>query len=217
MIRSIFLICSTIAATGWCGADERTAIVSFLVVDEAGKTLDGWKVSSFKTGQTELAARFSGLTSKQIPTGFYEYVLSGISVRPDWTPTIGGHVEVLQAERFLVLTATRDLLSGLSIDRTLPASFVIRGKIEPMPLSGQNSEIVRINIHHMNPWRDINVRVDPSGDFRLFEPPTGLCLLTIFRGAEILHVEPVIFAQDFRKTSFVLRIPEKPRPVLRIE
>src|SRR5579871_4372468 len=100
MARIFFAALVTVAAA-WSQSNERFATVSFLVVDESGKTLSGWKVSSFKANDKQVAALFSGLTGKQIPAGFYEYQLVGpaVSRQPiasDWTPTLGGKIEVLR-------------------------------------------------------------------------------------------------------------------------
>ena len=221
-MRNVILMFTTIIATAWCQTNERSGAVSFLVVGESGKTLLGWKVSSFKANDREVAPMFTGLTGTQIPTGFYRYALTGNpvsrgSLASDWTPTLSGQIEVFRKEKFVVRTATQDVLSGIAIDRALPISFVIRGKIEPMPPHSENADPVRIHIHHLNPWSDVDVRVDPSGDFRIYEAPRGLCVLTVIRGAEVLHVEPVFFGQDSRSASFVLRIADKPLSVIRVQ
>jgi hypothetical protein len=87
-----------------------------------------------------------------------------------------------------------------------------------MPPTDQNSDPVRIHIHHIvGPWSNLDVKVDPDGAFRIYEPPTGLCVLSVIRGAEVLHVEPVFFAQGITSTAFVLKIEDKPRPVMRVQ
>jgi len=75
---------------------------------------------------------------------------------------------------------------------------------------------LRIHIHPINPWSNVDVSVDPTGEFRIYEGLSGLCVLTVLRGEELLHLEPVIF-QNFHSASFVLRIADKPHPVLRVE
>ena len=155
--------------------------MSFLVVDESDRTLSGWKVTSFKDHDNEVAAQFSGLTGTQIPRGFYQYVLTRTVpfVRANWTPTL-------------------------------------HGKVEPMPTFAGNFDPVRIHIHPINPWSNVDVKVDPSGEFRIYEGLSGLCVLTVLRGEEVLHVEPIIF-QSFHSASFVLRIADKPHPILHAE
>jgi hypothetical protein len=218
MRRSLFLIlAATVVVTSWCQSNNASGTVSFLVVDESGRTLPGWKVTSFKNNNSEAGSQFSGLTGTQIPRGFYQYVLTRTVpfVRAGYTPTLTGKVELLQPEKFVVRTATNDVLTGMSFDRG-PNSFVIRGKIEPMPSLAGNFDPLRIHIHPINPWSNVDVSVDPTGEFRIYEGLSGLCVLTVLRGEEVLHVEPVIF-QNFHSASFVLRIADKPHPVLRVE
>jgi len=78
MMRKVALICATLMATAWCQLDERPWTVSFLVIDESGKSLSGWKVGSFKARESELASQCSGLTGVRIPRGSYRYVLTGL-------------------------------------------------------------------------------------------------------------------------------------------
>jgi len=85
-----------------------------------------------------------------------------------------------------------------------------------MPTFAGNFDPVRIHIHPINPWSNVDVKVDPSGEFRIYEGLSGLCVLTVLRGEEVLHVEPIIF-QSFHSASFVLRIADKPHPILHAE
>jgi hypothetical protein len=216
-MMSKLILALTAVATLHAQTPDHTGAVTFLVIDESGRSLPGWKVSSFNSGSRDAASMFKGLTATQVPTGFYQYVLSGPTVSrqdaPDWTPTLNGKVEVYRPESFVVKTATGDILSGGAIDRILPLNFVIRGKIEPLPAHSQNSEPLRINIHPMNPWSDIDVPVDSNGEFRIFTPPRGICVVTIMRGPEILHIQAVSFDQDFHPTSFVMKLGD-PAPAM---
>lgn len=207
-----------------CQTGERTAKVSFLVVDQRGNALAGWRVTAFKSTSIDVASQFVGLAGSRIPTGFYQYTLTGPtvsrgSIAPAWIQTLGGRVEVLRPEEFVVATATDDVLSGMSIDRAAPPfSFAIAGKIEPVPPQTRSSDPVRINLHSpIPPWSDIDVRVDSNGEFRIHHALVGLWVLTVMRGEEVLHVEPVLFRAQPQSTSFVLRIGDKPRSVLRVQ
>ena len=206
----------------WSQTEVRAGTVSFLVVDESGGVLSGWKVTSFKSNTNEVASQFTGLIGKRIPVGFYQYVLTGVTVSrlgSPWTPSLRGRVEVFRPEEFVVKTATNAFLAGFAADSWPPPfSFVIQGKIDPMPARTESSDPVRINIHSpVPPWSDVDVLVDPNGEFRIFRAFDGLWVLTVMQGKEILHVEPVFFAQKRRPVSFVLRIGDKPRPVLRVD
>ena len=118
---------------------------------------------------------------------------------------------------FVVRTATHDVLSGISIGRIAPP-FAIQGKINPMPARIENSDPVRIKLHSpVPPWSDLDVLVDPNGEFRIFGQVGGIWVLTVVQGKKILHVEPIFFALERQPVSFVVRIGDKPRPVRRIE
>ena len=128
-------------------------------------------------------------------------------------------MEIFRPEEFIVQTATDDVLAGISIDRdATPSSFVIRGKIEPMPAQIEASDPLRINFHSpVPPWSDVDVMVDTNGGFGIYHEFRGLWVLTVMRGAEVLHVEPVFFAQKRQPASFVLKIGSKPLTVLRVQ
>jgi hypothetical protein len=102
-------------------------------------------------------------------------------VRANWIPTLHGRVEFRQPEKFVVVTPTNDVLTGISMDGALPNSFVIGGKIEPMPHFAGNFDPLRIHIHPINPWSNVDVNVDPSGEFRIYQGLSGLCVLTVLR------------------------------------
>jgi hypothetical protein len=76
MKRLILIFAITGVGTSWCQSNDKTGTISFLVVDVSGRTLPGWKVTSFKDHDNEVASQFSELTGTQIPRGFYEYVLT---------------------------------------------------------------------------------------------------------------------------------------------
>jgi len=126
-MRNLILVFAAIAATGWCQSEERRATVSFLVMDESGEMLSDWKVSNFKANDSELAPQFTGLTGTHIPTGLYRYVLTGSGTRPGWIPRLGGQVSVSVMEKFLVLTATREVRDGIwSVPCRVRLSYVGR-------------------------------------------------------------------------------------------
>jgi hypothetical protein len=220
-MTSKLILAVTAIATLCAQTLDRTGVITVLVIDESGRSLPGWKVTSFKSGSRDAASMFKGLTATQVPTGIYQYVLSGPTVSrqaaSDWKPTLSGQVEVLRPESFVVKTATRDLLSGYSIDRILPWNFVIRGKIEPLPKDSQNSGPLRINIHPLNLWSDIDVPVDSNGEFRIFTPPSGICAVTVIKGTEVLHIQAISFDQDFHPASFALKLSDPPTALLHVK
>jgi hypothetical protein len=105
----------------------------------------------------------------------------------------------------------------MAIDWALPASFVITGKIEPAPPPDDGGEPLRIHIHHLNPWSDLDVKIDEDGRFRIYDYPSGACVLSVIRGPKVIHVQAVYFAQRSHSTSFILRIGDTATPMLRVE
>jgi hypothetical protein len=211
MTRLIFALAAI--ATIHAQASGRAGSITILVIDTHGRSLPNWKVTSFRSNQQDATSLFKGLSAKDVPLGFYSYSVSGPSI-DRWTPTAGGRVELLRPESLAVTVVTPDVISGLSVDRSLPQNFVIKGTLDPPPAPVADQRIW-INIHSViGPWSDINTLVDPSGDFRLYNPPSGICTVTVIREGVVLHSEAISFDQDVRSSSFVLKINEKP-PALR--
>jgi len=126
-------------------------------------------------------------------------------------------IRVSSTESFTVLTANRFVLEPGPHDSPVPSSFVIRGKIEPMPAAGQIPDPVRIHIDRIVrtiDWFVSDVQIDPDGAFGIYEPLNGLFVLSVILGTEELDVEPVFFAQGITSTSFVLKIDDKPHPAM---
>src|SRR5262245_1285732 len=89
-----------LATTLWALAqnDEKTGTVAFLILNQSGRALPGWKVTTFRSNDKDLASQFGGLTARGVPTGVYRYVLTGPtvsrgSIASAWTPTLGGQVD----------------------------------------------------------------------------------------------------------------------------
>jgi hypothetical protein len=66
-------------------------------------------------------------------------------------------------------------------------------------------------------WSDLDVMVDSSGAFRIFRPLHGLWVLTVIQGPKILHVEPIVFAQDWNSASLVVKMASEPLRALRVQ
>jgi len=212
LIRNLILITTIVLRV----ASSET--VSFLVIDDTGKSLSGWKVTKFKKHDRDFAVGFKGLTGADVDWGVYDYELSGPSVTQRildtervWTPKLTGRTSVGDAENFVVVTADYETLGGLAIDGILPQPFVIRGKIEPMPPQSELTEPVRIQLHSIfDSASDLDIQVDSSGEFRIYRALGGLCLLTVIQGTSVLHVQPVFFEQGIHSTSFALKIDSPP-------
>ena len=215
--------------------EERTSTVTFLAIDERGTALPGWKMIMFKSADKDHASQFDGLRATQIPVGSfpYAYKLTGPLVNrgplvSPWTPSAGGKVWVERPEEFVVVKVSQDQLLGGAIDTIGPPfSFSIKGKLDGIPPQSDETEPVRINLHSPIPGpSDIDVLVSRTGEFQIFHALSGVWVLTVIRGGEILHVEPVRFDLRWRPTrrgpqplspSFVVRIESAVQPLLRVQ
>ena len=216
-----FVLALLAASAAWPQATEATSSVTFLVQDVRGQGLAGWKVTAFKSNKDDLAPRFTELTGTSIPSGSYRYSLTGPTVNrgsaPPWTPSIGGVLSVSRPQEFVLRTVQDDLLIGGAADRKLPPPAPVEGRIDPIP-SAVGANPVRINLHSLIPLvSDVNVLVDAQGKFHIFGGIEGLWMLTVVRGTEVLHSQPVLFAKAGRHASFVLKIGPQPVPTLRVE
>jgi hypothetical protein len=221
----MLMLASTVLAS-WAQSEERTSTVTFLAIDERGVALPAWKVTMFKSADQDHTNQFDGLRANRIPVSFnaYAYILTGppVSRAPlasPWTPSASGKAWVSRSEEFVVVTVKDSELQGFSIDRVGPPfSFSIRGKLDGMRTQSNEADPVRINLHSPIPGlSDIDVLVSRTGEFQIFQALHGVWVLSVIRGGEVLHVEPVHFGQQYRSTSFVVRIESAARPLLRVQ
>ena len=170
----------------------------------------------FGSAGRDLTSRFRGLRATDVPYGAYDYSLKHPGY-PYLLPA-RGHVIVSAPEHLLVVTLSRQQLTGASIDGAPEPGFIIRGRLEPAPHVSSSEAPVWVRLQAVFkafwPWRD--VPVDASGDFRIYEPLDGNYLLTVIRGEEILHVQPVSFEQMLRGGSFTVRMPIQSPQIVRV-
>ena len=202
--------------------NQRTAKITFLVVDESGRTLSDWKVTKFKprNSDKDFAAQFTGLVAASVPRGFYEYRLAGPVVKrgglSDWTPRVDGRVDLYSLPEYLeVRTVFEDMLNGVAFDSMRPYSFVIRGKIDPMPPAALAADPLRVHVNALDHWSGVDVLVDPNGEFRIYQSLSGRYILTVIRGSEVLGVRLAVFSQS-NSTSFTLSLDEKSDSVIQV-
>jgi hypothetical protein len=189
-------------------AQEPTATVTIHVVDKDGFTVEGCRVDRFASRDgTDLAAHFRGLQGTQIPWGLYNYTLK----RPLTAGREGigtGRVSVTAGEMFFVVQADTGLLGGFWADGTFSPTFVIKGRLDPMPAVKSEPVWVRLSpVHGSFQWDE---GVDSSGEFRIHYPLKGYYLLSVIEGDEVLHVQPIVFGRGFPPEGFVVKLPAKP-------
>ncbi len=194
-------------------AAEGAGRVVLRVVDESGKSVP-YKIEYCAGPKGDCTGSFLGLEAAQLPFGKYSFTLGRSDVATK-AGKILGKFDVFRPETWVTLEADPTLLIGpegvLSIDRALPADFVIRGQITPMP-EGKDSVWVRMQSPYKTTFAE--ARVDSSGDFRIYEYLKGPFTLSVVRNGEFLHVEPLFFRGSLKPEMLLITL-EGP-PALRV-
>jgi len=175
--------------------------VTIRVLDENGRTID-CAIGGFLDidSQANLKSLFDGLRGTHIPYGTYVYSLWR---RPPGNAgaVIEGRVRVSMPETLSITTAQRFVLTSalVAADGFAPGSVVVKGRLEPMPTASQSTtglsgELVWIRLSPvMGDAPNLDIEVDPSGEFHFYGPLGGRYLLVVNRGKEVLHVELLKF------------------------
>ena len=223
LLTSILIVCATslivaaIPATAQGKPANVGATVRIHVVDEYGLTVKCRVEHSvdhhFKRG--EMVPRFHGLQGTQIPYGIYafELIRPGPGVSED---LIKGAVTVSSPEVPVTVPVRRVFTPGASADIAIPAGFVIRGRLQPAPKSPVEGEALWIRLSPVYEKNHLDVSVDPSGEFRIYEPLVGRYILSVIRGEEVLQIQQVEFEEGLRFEDFVVRLSDHPPAVLRV-
>lgn len=161
----------------------------------------------------DLAKHFQGLDGVDIPYGVYDYRLG-----PGPFPIggeISGRVSISQPEEVIVAVLP-GLVKSDTADFSLPTGFVIIGRVEPMPSPQEMGASLRLRLSPIDGNHQLDVSVDPSGQFRLYAPLVGRYVLTVVRGVDVLHSEIISFEQWQRPTPLIIRLRERPPTVTRM-
>ena len=191
-------------------AAERTGSLGFQVVDQFGKAVP-YKVQSCADSKGhDFTNRFSGLEAARLPFGRYTYTLSRRDVVSPYG-RISGKTDVYRPENWVTLLADPTLEIGpggaIAVDREIPRDFVVRGRIAPIP-EGIESLWVRLQAAHGAAFAE--AKVDPSGEFRIYEPLFGSYVLNVLRDGEFLHIEPVVFLDSVHPDPILIQLGERP-------
>jgi hypothetical protein len=208
--RILLLTFSATFLSGLSLAAEAAGRVVLRVVDELGKSVPYKMENCTDSKGHDSAGSFVGLEAAQLPFERYSYTLGRSDVVTE-AGKIQGNFDVFRSETWVTLEADPNLRIGpegvLSIDRTFPADFVIRGKITPMP-EGKDSVWVRFQSPYKTKFAE--ARVDSSGDFRIYEYLLGPFTLSVVRNGEFLHVEPVIFRGSLKPDLLLIKLEALP-------
>jgi hypothetical protein len=191
-------------------AAESVGRMVFQVVDQFGKKVPYRVESCTDSGGRDFASSFSGLEASRIPFGTYTYTLGRLDFKSDYAK-IRGKVVVFHPERSLTLVADPTLIVGsegvFASDRAVPADFVIRGRVVPMP-NGRDPAWVRLQGAYEAVFAE--AKVDHSGEFRVYEPLRGSFILCVVQNGEFLHVEPVAFVGSVHPDPLLIQLGEPP-------
>ena len=206
----------------WCSlaslvvhAQESVSTVNIQLVDEAGAPIP-CSVDSFadRYRRREMASHFAGLVGTAIPYGEYTLYLRREASDGGVGIVSGGTVSVKSQEHLFVVSSKRWFFIHVAIERYY--SDRIRGKLLPMPKDVPKGEPLWIRLSPVHGSKQLDAGVDPSGEFRIFEPLEGKYLLTVIRGPDVLHTELVSFDENWGPAEFTVRMPANPPPVFHI-
>jgi hypothetical protein len=160
----------------------------------------------------DLISHFSQNTATGIPYGVYRYVIERSPGAPD---TISGEVSIWVSEVLHVVCAKWPPVPGASVDRALPAGFIIRGRLSSVPkVTGKTQLWVRLCPAYST--RQLDVPVDPSGEFKIYEPVEGIYVLIVIGGDQILRILQVSFEENWRSAEFMVPMEPLAGDLLRV-
>ena len=201
--------------------------VNIRVIDEAGKLME-YRLESFKLrnrSSVDHASHFktqsgSVINGSEIPHGTYVYSLCRIIPRspldftsPKCSADVLGQIYVATPEIFEVAYTLRNPREGGP-----PVGYLVRGKLEPMPAPSEAPEqdFLRIRFAPIDSNHRLDVPVDPSGDFRIYEALLGRYILVVVRGEEVLLTEEVVFDAQMQPDFFVVKMQNRKQEPLHI-
>lgn len=192
---------------------EQLGTVTIHVIDKHGLTLGDCHVERFIDHDgRDMTSHFHGLRGTEIPYGVYTYMLMH-----EPRGQARQLAQVSAPEQLFVVLAKSELQYGGAFDFAGDGRLnVIRGRLEPAPMSGPQSEPlwVRLSPVHGTDRRDVSVNT--TGEFRIFDYMNGRYVLTVVRGDEVLAVQQVSFEDGVRNGDFIVEIPEHPPSVLQV-
>jgi hypothetical protein len=190
------------------------ASVTIQVVDGSGASVLCWLQNFTDTrSQRDLISHFHGLQGTDIPYGRYEYTL-GLGPPGSTDRTASGTAMIQRPDELLVLQPIRWDSTTHAFDIGVRPGFMIEGRVRPVPPPGPFGQPLRIRLTPIDSGDHLDVSVGSSGQFYLYEPLIGRYLLVVIRGPEVLHVEAISFDPSAPPTPLVIKLPDKPPPII---
>jgi hypothetical protein len=187
------------------GNAASSAAVTIYLRDEYGRPASG-QLTFFSDGKRDLATNFIGLHAQDVPLGIYNYVVRRVEGGRT-VEDIAGRLEVLFPENLIVIRVQTSLVPGLTTDRAIPSDFVIRGRLEPTPESNTSKGPIWIRFSPLYRSEQLDVPVDASGQFRVYQPLEGRYLVSVIKGQDVLQIQQVSFEENWRPAQLVISLP----------
>ena len=179
--------------------------VTIQVIDEYGHTVPCRVVSFIDIyRKRDLVPRFRGLQGTEVPYGSYEYRLQRTNAPPG--DELAGRATVYLPETLVVASAAAFYIPGWAVDTSIPRGFVIRGRLEPIPPLAPPFDPIRVRLSPIHRSEHLDLQVDRSGEFRIYRPLVGRYVLSVIRGADVLHVQLMSFEGSQSPLSFVVKL-----------
>jgi len=184
------------------------ATVTIRVMDQDGYAVESCRVDRFEGRRHgDMTSHFNGTRGTQIPYDIYSYTLKRVG-------SVQGTVEVFSPEVLVTVPSSRALLvAGVSAEMAMPAGYITRGKIDPMPPEKSEIDPIWIRLSPIHGDRKIDVSVDPSGNFRIYDWLYGRYVLSVIQGNDVLHVQPITFNLGVRPMFFVRLLDQPPETI----
>jgi hypothetical protein len=187
-------------------------------VNESGNAVACRLETFIDTGTgRNLAKDFNGLNGIDIPYGTYDYALGPSPVGPRSVIT-SGRVSISQPE-VVIVALLSDIMRTETVGANMGvrAGFVIIGQVVPITSTQELGGPVRIRLSPIDGQHQLDVSVDPSGQFRIYAPLLGRYVLIVVRGVDILHSEVFSFESWQRPTPLMIILREKAPTVTRLQ
>ncbi len=217
-LRAVLLTASLLGAPTVAGQRpaarvELLGTVTIEVVDGSGLAVP-FKVQSFldKRVGREMVSNFDGLHGAAIPYGTYDYLLQG-AAPSNLGSELPGRVEVKWPETLVILNSS--WFTSRSANDMSDRGF-IHGRIESLPRFEPPVATTWIRLSSLYGSDSLEVAVDAAGDFRIYKRLVGRYLLTVVRGEQVLDMEQVWFDDVSRHELLLLKLPDKPPPVIEV-
>lgn len=178
------------------------ATVTIHVIDQDGYAVERCHVDRFEgRSHGDMTSHFNGTRGTKIPYDIYTFTLKRVG-------SVQGTAEVFSQEVLVTVPSSRrSLEAGWNADTVMPPGFVMRGKIEPMPPEKSEIDPIWIRLSPIHGDRKIDISVDPSGEFRIYQRLYGRYVLSVIQGNDVLHVQPITFNLEMRP-GFIVKLPD---------